>query len=69
MQAVWIFGIVVIAGLFDPVRGPDCIYTRYGCTYVVYYDGAGGGDVLMSCDGGARWYSYSGSVGGCPGAD
>ena len=49
------------------VLAPDCVYTRYGCTYVIYYDGSGGGDALMSCDGGARWYSYSGRVGTCPG--
>ncbi len=57
---------VLLVGLLVGAAAPDCIYTAYGCTYVYYYNGDGTGDVLMSCDGGARWYSYSGRVGDCP---
>ena len=48
---------------------PDCAYSRYGCTYLVWYHGDGTGDVLASCDQGATHFWYSGRVGTCPGLD
>jgi hypothetical protein len=51
------------------LMAPDCAYSGYGCTYLVWYNGDGTGDVLASCDQGATHFWYSGHVGTCPGMD
>ncbi|NNE45912.1 MAG: hypothetical protein HKN37_04545 [Rhodothermales bacterium] len=59
--------LFVVLQIGAVVAAPDCAYTRYGCTYLIWYHGDGSGEAIVSCDEGARWYWYTGSVGTCPG--
>ncbi|MDX1740925.1 MAG: hypothetical protein R3178_06510 [Rhodothermales bacterium] len=62
--------VVVLAALCATlVEAPDCAYSRYGCTYLIWYYGDGFGEALVSCDQGATHFWYTGSVGTCPGMD
>lgn len=61
--------VFILALLATSLEAPDCAYSRYGCTYLIWYHDDGIGEALVSCDQGATHFWYTGRVGTCPGTD